>query len=62
MERRRNYTIAAPILVGFQSDKKVDFENAGINQLQGTMVYPQSLFEAQLQLRLTSKDAVAGKN
>jgi hypothetical protein len=62
MERRRNYTIAAPILVGFQSDKKVDFENAGINQLQGTMVYPRSLFEAQLQLRLASKDAVAGKN
>ncbi len=62
MERRRNYTIAAPVLVGFQSDKKVDFENAGINQLQGKMVYPRSLFEAQLLFRLTAKDAVAGKN
>ncbi len=62
MERRRNYTIAAPILVGFQSDRKVDFENAGINQLQGSMVYPRSLFEAQLKFRLAADQAVAGKN
>lgn len=60
MERRRNYTIAQPILVGFQSDKKVDFENAGINQLQGTMVYPRSLFEAQLKFRLSGINATAG--
>lgn len=56
MERRRNYTIAHPVLVGFQSDKKVDFENAGINQLQNEMVLPISLFEAQLVLRLTGKN------
>ena len=55
MSRRRNYTIAAPILVGFQSNNKVTFENAGINQLQGQMVEPKSLFEAQLKLRLTGK-------
>jgi hypothetical protein len=49
--RRRNYTIAAPILVGFQSNKPVTFENAGINESQGTAVSPKSLFEAQLELR-----------
>lgn len=52
MSRRRNFTLAHPILVGFQSDKKVSFENEGINQLQGEMVKPESLFEAQLALRL----------
>lgn len=56
MSRRRNYTIAAPVLVGFQSDKKVVFENAGVNQLQGEMVLPKSLFEAQLALRLKGKN------
>lgn len=56
MKRRRNYTIALPILVGFQSDNKVSFEDAGINQLQNEMVGPRSLFEAQLTLRLTGKD------
>jgi len=56
MSRRRNYTIASPILVGFQSDNKVTFENAGINQLQGVEVSPKSLFEAQLTLRLNGKD------
>ncbi|MGV3705196.1 MAG: DUF4955 domain-containing protein [Arcticibacter sp.] len=52
MSRRRNFTIAHPILVGFQSDKKVSFENEGINQLQGEIVRPESLFEAQLDIRL----------
>jgi hypothetical protein len=61
MSRRRNYTIAQPILVGFQSNKKVDFENAGINQLQGEEVLPKSLFEAQLALRLSGKDITEGK-
>jgi hypothetical protein len=56
MSRRRNYTIAAPILVGFRSDKKVGFENAGINELQREEVMPKSLFEAQLALRLKGKD------
>lgn len=56
MTRRRNYTIAAPILAGFRSDTRVTFENAGINESQGEKVYPSSLFEAQLQLRLTGKD------
>lgn len=50
--RRRNFTIAEPILVGFQSDRNVTFENTGTNQMQGKMVKPESLFEAQLLLRL----------
>ncbi|HWK57639.1 MAG TPA: DUF4955 domain-containing protein [Parapedobacter sp.] len=54
-ERRRNYTIAHPILVGFQSDKRVTFENTGINQLQGNAAKPASLFEAQLALRLSKE-------
>ncbi len=56
MDKRRNYTIAKPILAGFQSNKKVEFENAGIVELQGKKVLPQSLFEAQLILRLQKKD------
>jgi len=55
MGRRRNYTIAEPIIVGFRSNRKVTFENAGINELQGEQVLPKSLFEAQLKLRLEAK-------
>jgi hypothetical protein len=56
MTKRRNYTIAEPILVGFQSNTKVDFTHAGINESQGKAVWPASLFEAQLTLRLKNKD------
>ncbi|SMD03933.1 DUF4955 domain-containing protein [Pedobacter nyackensis] len=52
MSRRRNYTIAEPILVGFQSDKEVTFDNAGVVEMKGEAVLPKSLFEAQLKLRL----------
>ncbi|SJZ46583.1 DUF4955 domain-containing protein [Sediminibacterium ginsengisoli] len=61
MTKRRNYTIADPVLVGFQSDRKVTFAHEGVNQLQGKQVGPLSLFEAQLTLRLTGKDITAGK-
>lgn len=61
MSRRRNYTIAAPILAGFQSDKKVTFENAGVNEMQGEKISPVSLFEAQLLLRLKGKDITVEK-
>jgi hypothetical protein len=54
--KRRNYSIALPFLVGFQSNQKVTFENVGINESQGHEVLPRSLFEAQLQLRLTGKN------
>lgn len=56
LQKRRNYTIAKPVLVGFQSNTKVDFENEGINESQGQMVWPRSLFEAQLQWRLKKRD------
>jgi hypothetical protein len=59
MSKRRNYTIAQPILVGFRSNTKVDFENAGINESQGKAVEPVSLFEAQLALRLKNKELAA---
>jgi len=56
MSRRRNYAIALPILVGFQSNQRVTFDNVGINESQGKAVLPKSLFEAQLALRLSGKD------
>ena len=52
MARRRNYTIAQPILVGFTSDREVTFENAGLVESKDKQVIPGSLFEAQLALRL----------
>lgn len=61
MSRRRNYTIAEPLLIGFTSDKKVSFENAGLNESQNAPVLPGSLFEAQLALRLEGKDLSATK-
>ncbi|WP_114781917.1 DUF4955 domain-containing protein [Botryobacter ruber] len=61
MTRRRNFTIAQPILVGFKANKKITFENAGILQQQGEEVLPESLFEAQLELRLTGKNSTAKK-
>lgn len=59
--RRRNYTIALPVLVGFTSDKVVTFEHTGINESQGKAVLPSSLFEAQLQLRLRGIDLAKAK-
>lgn len=53
--KRRNHTIAQPIFVGFDADRKITFEDEGINQLPGKTVEPRSLFEAQLALRLRSK-------
>ncbi|SFG81778.1 DUF4955 domain-containing protein [Pedobacter insulae] len=58
LSKRRNYTIAQPIIVGFQSDRKVTFEHVGLNQAQGKAILPKSLFEAQLTLRLTGKNIV----
>ncbi|WP_158860214.1 DUF4955 domain-containing protein [Lunatibacter salilacus] len=52
LERRRNYTIADPIFVGFRANREITFENVGIDQLRGEEVFPKSLFEAQLDLRL----------
>lgn len=52
VERRRNYTIAAPIFVGFQPNTTVTFENEGLDELRNMQVAPKSLFEAQLAFRL----------
>jgi hypothetical protein len=61
MQRRGNFTIAYPILVGFRADKHITFENAGVNERPGQAVLPESLFEAQLQYRLTGKNLAARK-
>lgn len=55
LSRRRNYTIASPYLIGFQSNRKVSVENTGLNESQGKEVLPKSLFEAQLALRMKKK-------
>lgn len=51
---RRTHTFPNPIFVGFQTDSRenITFKNVGINELRGEQVYPNSLFDAQLQLRL----------
>lgn len=54
-KKRRNHTFAHPVFVGFQADRKITFEDEGLNQLPGRAVKPRSLFEAQLELRLKRK-------
>jgi hypothetical protein len=56
-----NFTIAQPILAGFRADKAITFENAGVNEKQGQAVLPVSLFDAQLEYRLTGKNLAARK-
>ncbi|MFC6098892.1 DUF4955 domain-containing protein [Olivibacter domesticus] len=56
VNRRRNHTFAKPVFVGFKADRQITFEDEGINQLQGIQASPQSLFEAQLKLRLNQAD------
>jgi hypothetical protein len=50
--KRRNYTIAEPMFVGFQPDTNITFAHEGLNESPGKAVEPRSLFEAQLALRL----------
>ncbi len=52
--KRRNYTIAEPMFIGFQADTQITFRHEGLNESPGAMVEPRSLFEAQLALRLKS--------
>ena len=51
---RKTHTYAYPIFVGFQdgSGENISFKNEGLDELRGEQVYPNSLFNAQLQLRL----------
>ena len=53
VKKRRLHTYAMPKFVGFTSPgEKIIFKNEGLDELHGQQVYPQSLFDAQLQLRL----------
>ncbi|VGO12662.1 hypothetical protein PDESU_01215 [Pontiella desulfatans] len=50
---RKTHTYAWPKFIGFLAPgENITLVNTGLNQLQGTEVYPKSLFEAQLQMRL----------
>ena len=49
---RNGNTYAYPNFVGFQPNNAVTMTDEGMNQMEGQMVSPQSLFEAQLALRL----------
>lgn len=61
LEKRRNFTIAQPMFIGFQADTKITFQNEGIDELRGVRVEPASLFEAQLQNRLKSRNRTESK-
>jgi hypothetical protein len=60
LEKRRNFTIAHPLFIGFQPDTKITFENEGVDELRGLKAEPQSLFEAQLKLRLKNSSSEVG--
>ncbi|WP_203258521.1 DUF4955 domain-containing protein [Hyunsoonleella ulvae] len=52
---RRTHTFPNPLFIGFQpgpGENNIRFQNEGLNELHGQQVYPNSLFDAQLQLRL----------
>lgn len=52
-EVRKTHTYVNPLFVGFRVvQKPVTLKNTGLNELNGEEVYPKSLFDAQLQLRL----------
>lgn len=52
-ENRKNHTYMNPVFVGFRVvENPVTLKNTGLNELMGQEVYPVSLFDAQLQLRL----------
>ena len=53
INKRRLHTYALPKFVGFTSPgEEITFKNEGLDESHGKQVYPQSLFDAQLQLRL----------
>jgi hypothetical protein len=51
---RRTETLAYPNFVGFQAGagENISFKNEGLDELRGEQVYPNSLFDAQFQLRM----------
>ncbi|RED47849.1 DUF4955 domain-containing protein [Seonamhaeicola aphaedonensis] len=54
---RRTHTFPNPIFVGFQPGpgETIYFKNEGLDELRGQQVYPNSLFDAQLQLRFYNR-------
>lgn len=54
---RHTYTFPNPLFVGFQvgAGENITFKNEGLDELRGQQVYPNSLFDAQLQLRLHNR-------
>ncbi|GAA4958378.1 DUF4955 domain-containing protein [Algibacter aquimarinus] len=55
--QRRTHTFPNPLFIGFQpgpGENNIRFQNEGLDELHGQQVYPNSLFDAQLQLRLYS--------
>ncbi|WP_169744671.1 DUF4955 domain-containing protein [Siansivirga zeaxanthinifaciens] len=55
--QRRTHTFPNPLFVGFQvgAGENITFKNEGLDELRGQQVYPNSLFDAQLQLRLHNR-------
>lgn len=52
-QNRKLHTYVNPIFVGFRAPgENITLQNAGKNELKNQEVYPVSLFDAQLQLRL----------
>ena len=51
---RKTETFAYPNFVGFQpgTGEGITFKNEGLDELRGEQVYPNSLFDAQFQLRM----------
>lgn len=53
LETHKIHTYLKPKFIGFTSpEETINFKNEGLDEMHGTQVYPQSLFDAQLQLRL----------
>ncbi|TRX60196.1 DUF4955 domain-containing protein [Fulvivirga sp. M361] len=58
VDNRNGNTYANPLFIGFQPDTEVNFINEGMNEMEGQIVEPRSLFEAQLELRLSEANTL----
>lgn len=55
---RNGNTYAHPLFIGFQPNASVIFLDEGLDEARGEMVSPKSLFEAQLNLRVTEQSTL----
>ncbi|MGB5942940.1 MAG: DUF4955 domain-containing protein [Leeuwenhoekiella sp.] len=63
LNKHEIHTYLQPKFIGFTSpNEEIFFENEGLDELHGAEVYPKSLFNAQLQLRLYGKYASASSD